>query len=54
MDCVVVVVAVEEVDVAPETAAPLEMVARVTQDDDEGAGCAAGVLPSPWWKVEAP
>lgn len=49
--CEVVVV---EADVDVDPAAPLEMVAEVTQEEEEGAGCGGGVLPSPWWKVEPP
>ena len=53
--CVVVVAEVDVVEAtAPEKAAPLEIVERVEQEEDEGRGCAGGVFGSPWWNVEPP
>jgi hypothetical protein len=48
----------EDVDVwendVPDTRKPLPIVESVVQREDDGAGCAAGVLGSPWWNVELP
>jgi type IV secretory pathway component VirB8 len=30
------------------------MVATVVHEDEDGAGCSAGVMGSPWWKVDVP
>lgn len=40
--------------VTPDAEAPFPRPVRVAQLDEEGAGCASGVLGSPWWKVEVP
>ena len=43
-----------DVRTALDAACPLPILDVVVHDDVAGAGCAAGVLGSPWWNVEVP